>query len=100
TLVITVRLAIVFLGVAFAATYHAWAIEQVPPEYRYTILALGCTIGSQLIGVPTAAICLWLYQVTGWIWAPGVYLALIAMSASCAIYIQTRSFCRVSPLLL
>ena len=90
-LVIIVRLFIVTIGVAFAATYHAWAIERVPPEHRYTILALGCAIGSQLIGVPTSAICLWLYQVTGWIWAPGVYLTLVASLASYAIYSSVKA---------
>ena len=40
-MVIAIRLILVILGVVFAAPYHAWAIERVAPEHRYTILCLG-----------------------------------------------------------
>lgn len=84
--VIAIRLIIVTLGVAFAATYHAWALELVPPQHRCTILALGCAIGSQLIGAPSAAICLWLYQQMDWVAAPALYLAATGAIASYVIY--------------
>jgi MFS transporter, MHS family, proline/betaine transporter len=85
-MVIVIRIVLVILGVSFAATYHAWAIEQVPPHTRYTVLSLGYAIGSQLIGAPTAAICLWLYQKMSWSAAPGIYIMVIAMTASYVIY--------------
>ena len=84
--VIFVRLAIITSGVAFAAPYHAWAIERVPPHCRYLILSLGYALGSQLIGAPTAAISLWLYKTIGWSCAPGFYLAAAGIGASCIIY--------------
>ena len=84
--VTAIRLVIITLGVAFAAPYHAWTLEQVPPEARYTILSLGRTLGSQLIGAPTSALCLWLYQQTGWCFSPGIYLAAIGCAASYLIY--------------
>jgi MFS family permease len=77
-LVIAIRLILMVLGVAFAAPYHAWALEQVAPEHRYTILCLGSALGSQLIGAPASAVGLWLYQQLGWVFAPGLYLVAIA----------------------
>ena len=85
-IVVFVRLMIMTLGVAFAAPYHAWALEQVPPEHRCIILSLGSALGSQLIGAPTSVISLWLYKQTGWVAAPGLYLLIIAGAASAVLY--------------
>ncbi|MBS0620712.1 MAG: MFS transporter [Verrucomicrobia bacterium] len=82
---ILVRVTIVCLGVAFAAPYYSWAHELVPPGVRYTILSLGSAIGSQLIGGPSPAICLWLYQKTGLAAAPGFYLMGAGLLAALAI---------------
>lgn len=79
--VIAVRCVLVIAGVAFAAPYHAWAMERVPAASRYTILSLGYALGSQVIGKPTSALCLWLYQVTGEPFAPGVYLLVFGLLA-------------------
>ncbi len=84
-LVIAIRLILVILGVVFAAPYHAWALERVAPEHRYTILCLGSALGSQLIGAPASAISLLLYQITGWIWSPGLYLVVFGAAACYAI---------------
>jgi MFS transporter, MHS family, proline/betaine transporter len=84
--VIAVRFIIVSLGVAFAATYHSWSQERVPPEARYTILSLGYALGSQLIGAPTAAFSLWLYQKTDWLIAPAFYL--MATSGLAAFFVR------------
>jgi MFS family permease len=78
--VILVRLFIVLCGVAFAAPYYAWAMDQVKPEHRYTVLAISGCIGSQLIGAPTAAISLWLFKITNWAPAPSLYLTLVGLS--------------------
>ena len=84
--VITVRFSIIVFGVAFAAPYYAWAMEQVPPHRRYLILSLGSALGSQLIGTPTAAICLWLYKTLGWSGAPAFYLLAAGSAAGFAVY--------------
>lgn len=84
-MVVAIRLILVILGVAFAAPFHAWALERVAPEHRYTILALGSALGTQLIGAPASAVCLWLYQLTGWVWSPGLYLLAIGLAASAVI---------------
>lgn len=76
--VIGIRLLFVTSGVAFAAPYYAWAIEQVPTHTRYTVLALGSALGSQLIGAPACMVSLWLYKVSHLTFAPAIYLAFIS----------------------
>ncbi len=90
-LVAFIRIALILSGVAFAAPYHAWAIEQVPPRYRSTILCFGYTLGSQAIGSPTAAICLSSYQLTGWMAAPSLYLIAVALGALLSLRLARRS---------
>lgn len=88
--VILVRVGIVVCGVAFAAPYYAWAMEQVVPRHRYMVLSLGGVVGSQLIGMPCSAICLWLYKVSGWSGAPGIYLVAIGSSVSMMVWARMR----------
>jgi MFS family permease len=83
--VVAVRFTIVFFGVAFAAPYYAWAMERVSPRHRYLILSLGGALGSQLIGVPTSAICLWLYKTLGWSGAPALYLLVVGIAAGAMV---------------
>ncbi|HEX4840441.1 MAG TPA: MFS transporter [Rhabdochlamydiaceae bacterium] len=90
-MVIAIRLILVILGVVFAAPYYAWAIERVIPEHRYTVLCLGSSLGSQLIGGPASAISLSLYQMTGWVWSSGLYLLMIGALASYVVKISARN---------
>jgi MFS family permease len=80
-----IRTFIVVAGIAFAAPYHAWALEQAPAHCRSTLLCFGYSVGSQLIGSSTPAICLWAYEKTGWTGAPSLYLLLIALGACFAL---------------
>lgn len=80
-----VRSCIVFFGVAFAATYYAWALELVPVKARFTLLSIGSALGSQLIGNSSVAVSLWLYKATKWIAAPGLYLSFIALTTLFAV---------------
>lgn len=84
--VIGVRLSMIICGVAFAAPYYAWAMERVPACHRYLILSLGGALGSQLIGIPTPAISLWLYQSLGWSGAPSLYLLASSSAAAWVVY--------------
>jgi MFS family permease len=86
-----IRLFIVLSGVAFAAPYHAWALEQVPPHCRSTLLCVGYTLGSQIIGTPTMVISLMTYHYTGWIGAPSLYLMLVASGALFSLHLAKRS---------
>lgn len=76
-----VRLLIVISGIAFAAPYYAWAMEQVPVDKRYTIMALGSAIASQFVAAPASSISLFIFRETGWVFAPGLYLLFGALGA-------------------
>ncbi|MBY0530171.1 MAG: MFS transporter [Rhabdochlamydiaceae bacterium] len=83
--IIAVRVALIVLGVAFAAPWHAWVQELVAREHRYTVISLGTAIGSQLIGSPGPAVGLWIFQKTGWAFAPALYLVITAALAFIAV---------------
>ena len=89
-IVIAVRLAIISFGVAFAAPYYAWAIERVPVQHRYLLISLAGALGSQLIGMPTPAICLWLYKTFGWSWIPALYLQVTGVMAGLSVFLFMR----------
>lgn len=84
--VILIRSLIVLCGVAFTATYYSWIQELVPSQHRYTVLSVGHAVGSQLIGAPTPAISLWIFQKTGWTGAPALYLMLTSLLAGWMVY--------------
>lgn len=81
--VIGVRLTIIVFGVAFAAPYYAWAMEQVPTLHRYLILSLAGAFGAMM---PTSALSLWLYKISGWTGAPAIYLTVIGGAAAWVVY--------------
>lgn len=72
--VILIRLCLVVIGVWFCAPFYSWAQDLVPKSQRYTVISFSYAIGTQLLGGPTAAISLWLFQKTnliisvGWYW--------------------------------
>lgn len=80
------RCIILILGVAFAAPYHAWAIQLVKEEKRYLIMSIGSAIGAQIIGAPCAAISIFLFQLTGSTYGAGFYFALSALAASWSLF--------------
>lgn len=86
-----IRLFIVLSGVSFAAPYHAWALEQVPPHCRSTILCVGYTLGSQMIGTPTMVISLMAYHYTGWVGAPSLYLIVVAAGALLSLHLAKKT---------
>jgi MFS family permease len=83
------RWLLLFSETAIVAPYYAWAFERTPPAYRYWILPLGSALGSELIGMPTPAICLWLYKVLGWSIAPTLYVSVVAAGALFALHFLT-----------
>lgn len=87
---VIVRIIIIIFGVAFAAPYYAWAMERIAPSCRYLVLSLGGVLGSQLIGAPTSAICLWMYKHFKICWAPGLYLVIVGLAAGIVVYSHLR----------
>lgn len=88
--IIGVRVAIVLIGVAFFAPFHAWAQQLVPESNRYAVISLGYAIGSQLLGSPTAAFSLWCFQNTGYISSISWYWVLLAIASSVALMMSVK----------
>jgi len=81
-----VRIAIITLGVAFAAPFYMWTLSIVPKEHRYTVISFGYAIGSKLFGIPGVAISFWLYKKTGSVLGPAAYLCAIGAVAAFTIW--------------
>lgn len=88
--VLFARVCFVLIGVAFSAPFHAWTQELVPPKHRYIVIAFGYSLGSQLIGAPTAAVSLWLFQTTNTLSSISWYWMLLALSVS-VVFLARRS---------
>jgi MFS family permease len=80
-----VRCFIVTLGVAFAAPYHAWTIEQVAKEHRYLLLSLASSLGGPFIGASTCVLSLWLYHASGIPALAGSYLCVVSIFTFCTL---------------
>jgi MHS family proline/betaine transporter-like MFS transporter len=81
-----IRFIFVLIGVSFAASFHSWMQEQIPPYLRYTTVSFAYSIGSQLIGAPTCAISLFLFKTTKLAVAPSFYIILIAIVCAFIIF--------------
>lgn len=88
--VITIRVALVILGVAFFAPFQAWAGQLVPADSRYAVISFGYAIGSQFLGSPTAALALWCFQKTGMVSSVVWYWMILGLASSGAIVMQKR----------
>lgn len=81
-LVVLIRLCLVMIGVWFSAPFHSWAQQLVPPERRYTVISFAYALGSQLLGGPSAAISLWMFQKTDWAVCVGLYWMALGLLTS------------------
>jgi MHS family proline/betaine transporter-like MFS transporter len=77
--VVIVRAFLMIIGVWFSATFYSWSQNLAPKTHRYTLISLGYTLGSQLLGAPAAAISLWLFQSTQWTFSASWYWILLAL---------------------
>lgn len=84
--IIAIRTILVMVGVGFAAPFHAWSNNLVPPEHRYLILSFGYALGSQLVGGPTAALSLWLFKYTGIVSSAAWYASILALICGFIVY--------------
>lgn len=90
TSMIGVRIAFVIFGVAFCAPFHAWAQQLIAPNGRYAVISLGYSLGTQLLGGPTAALGLWCFQKTGVIASVSWYWIVLALASSISIVFSLR----------
>lgn len=72
--VLAVRFLLMVIGVSFSATVLPWSQKLLPESVRFTGTGVAFALGTQLIGAPTTAISLWIFQQThlassaGWYW--------------------------------
>ncbi len=81
-IIVGVRLCFVLIGVAFFASYHAFAQRLVPQSQRYLITSFGYALGSQLLGGPTSALSLWIFKKTGLISSIAWYWGALALAVA------------------
>lgn len=89
--VICVRFCLVLIGVWFSAPFHAWSQKLIPTEHRYTVVSFAYAIGSQLLGGPTAAVSIWLFQKTHIVASAAGYWMLLACVTSFLIAKQVAA---------
>ncbi len=86
--IITIRLIIVGIGVAFSSTYHSWALSVAPPSYSYSAMATTYALGSRLLGSSTPALSLYLFKETGSLLAISGYWLLLALATGYLMHRQ------------
>jgi len=84
--IITIRISLVLMGVAFFAPFHSWSQSILPKESRYLFISMAYAIGTQLFGGVTATISLWLYKKTALTASIGLYYAIIGLLTALSLY--------------
>lgn len=86
-MVMAIRMVFVILGVGFSVILAPFYQDLIPQENRYTLIAFGSAIGSQLFGTSACSIGFWLYKQTGWAPSPALYLMGLALLSTGVIYL-------------
>jgi MFS family permease len=68
------RLVMVSAGVGFTAALIPWTASLYPPRDKYVLRSVSYSIGSELFGRSTPAICLWLYALINHPTSPLFYI--------------------------
>jgi MHS family proline/betaine transporter-like MFS transporter len=88
--IMTIRLVFVTLGVGFSVILAPFYQDLIPVESRYTLIAFGNAIGSQLLGTSACSFSFFLYKQTGWAASPALYLMGLATVAIFTVYLGRR----------
>jgi len=75
---------------------HAFVQNLVPSEHRYTVISFGYSLGSQILGGPSAAISLWLFKRSGHLYLASLYWLLLAFICAIVLIRIQRSESRIS----
>ena len=78
---IAIRLVIIILGVIFCIPLHRWYIGEFQKNNRYTTIAIGTAIGSEILGRSFPAVGLGLWHLTHSAVVPGIYISIIGLLA-------------------
>ncbi|QVL56270.1 MAG: MFS transporter [Simkaniaceae bacterium] len=88
--VMAIRLVFVSFGVGFSVVLAPFYQDLIPAESRYTLIAFGNAIGSQLLGTSACSFSFFLYKQTGWAASPALYLMGLATVAIFSVYLGSR----------
>lgn len=84
--VMFVRILIIFAGLAYIAPIYAWYYSLFQGEERYPMVGLGYSIGEVFIGRNSTAICLGLWYYFQTAVAPAIFITLLAIAATIALF--------------
>ena len=86
------RLVFLLIGVGFSVILFPFYQDQIPKDKRFTLIAFGNALGSQIFGTSASPIGFWLYKQTRWPGAPGLYLMGLGLSTLWALSQSFRLF--------
>lgn len=86
-----IRMVFVLIGVSFFATFHTWSQRLLPANCKCSVISLGYSLGSQLLGSFTPAISLWLFHKTNVASSAAIYWAILGLAAFICIRKSTSS---------
>ncbi len=78
---IAVKIWIIAIGVCFSTPLNAYLYKLAPMRKKYLVSGISYTIGTEILGRSTTLICLFLWKYFESIYAPAIYVALIALIA-------------------
>jgi MFS family permease len=83
--ILFVRVWIVLWGVIFLCPVNFWCKKLFEPSQTYFLVGMGNALGTATLGHMTTPICLWLWYVTGLVYAPALYIMCVMVLTVCAI---------------
>ncbi|MDJ0652350.1 MAG: MFS transporter [Simkaniaceae bacterium] len=94
-----IRLIFVIIGVGFSVVLAPFYQDLIPRESRFTLIAFGNAIGSQLLGTSACPLSFWLFKKTDSVGSPAFYLMGLGIVTLLSVrYVQSLQ--RVSPSVL
>lgn len=83
--VTAVRLWIVFWGLIFLCPLNFWC-KTIGASDQYLLMGVGNAVGTATLAHMTTPICLWLWYVTGVVWMPAAYVALLMFLTAYVVF--------------
>jgi MFS-type transporter involved in bile tolerance (Atg22 family) len=83
--IMIVRMIIIIAGLAFLAPIQAWYYSLFKGSERYLMIGFGYSIGEEIIGRNSTAICLWLWYNYNTPIAPAIFITVVALLATIAL---------------
>lgn len=84
--ILCMRVWIVMLGVIFLCPLNFWSKKLFDSASSYFLVGMGNALGAATLGHATTPLCLWLWYVTGCVYAPAIYLAVIMVVTGWVIF--------------